>query len=462
MIEDDLIRVFGNVLENDSDPDSTEISMTKMDGTVIVEPESIPGKYGTLHIKPDGSYVYELDSDLLAVQQLGRNETAMPREVFFYEVTDGKDTSQSSLEVTVQGSNDLPVVDSKFITAAEQAINVPLDLKAPIEIDATDRLQIFVTGTPRLGVVTHTDGRPIFIGDTLTISELTSLLYQAPPLYDGSEAGNFAYSVVDVPSPYTGQGNGNPIPGVCEIGLVKSSQSMDPNVNFSRRGQVEPLAMEATPFFVASQTTNEQLMIYSLSDADLETSGGMGSQSERSIEVSWVRPRVEDIGKVDIQTPLVKRWSGKELADLDLPDELRELPNDRYRVYLVREDGSKQLLLDVIVRDQTLLDPAEMKGEDLSEEENAPGAFDEGVESIKDLPGHEEVSGNQSDRESEETDHQSESEVYSQVSIGTASLLAGVILRRESRAHRRLEEASDPTMWASWPWIIRDRKQLTE
>lgn len=101
VIEDTQTRTSGNVLTNDSDLDP---------GTVltVTSPGAMHGEYGYLNIKTDGSYGYQLASNTLAVQSLGRNDTVV--DSFNYTITDGTVSATSTLDVSITGTNDAPVV----------------------------------------------------------------------------------------------------------------------------------------------------------------------------------------------------------------------------------------------------------------------------------------------------------------------------------------------------------------
>jgi VCBS repeat-containing protein len=92
--------VGGNVLLNDSDIDA---------GTVLsATAGTFAGKYGTLVLNADGSYVYDLDTTASAVKSLGRG--AAVTEHFDYTGSDGFAAFLSSLDITVAGTNDAPVL----------------------------------------------------------------------------------------------------------------------------------------------------------------------------------------------------------------------------------------------------------------------------------------------------------------------------------------------------------------
>jgi VCBS repeat-containing protein len=99
--EDLANTASGNVLANDHDVDA---------GTVlqVASPGTIKGSYGQLALAQDGSYVYTLDAATPAIQSLGRTATLV--EHFGYTTTDGIASAAATLDVTISGSNDAPVV----------------------------------------------------------------------------------------------------------------------------------------------------------------------------------------------------------------------------------------------------------------------------------------------------------------------------------------------------------------
>ncbi|MEE1895302.1 tandem-95 repeat protein [Pseudomonas otitidis] len=116
---------------------------------------------------------------------------------FTYSVNDGTTTVVGSVAVNVTPVNDLPVVDSKPLTVAEESVGTPLGLKAPTDVDG-DALTITVTGLPVVGQVTLADGTLVSNGQTLTSAQLQGLKYNAPADYKaGDPVGSFTYSVND-------------------------------------------------------------------------------------------------------------------------------------------------------------------------------------------------------------------------------------------------------------------------
>ncbi|WP_436106242.1 VCBS domain-containing protein [Massilia sp. LjRoot122] len=109
-VAEDGVGVSGNVLANDRDADA---------GTVlrVVAPGSYVGTYGTLVLAQDGSYTYSLDKGDARIQSLAEGQTLV--DSFGYGATDGSAAVQSSLTVTITGSNDAPVVMADAASVAE-------------------------------------------------------------------------------------------------------------------------------------------------------------------------------------------------------------------------------------------------------------------------------------------------------------------------------------------------------
>jgi VCBS repeat-containing protein len=98
VVEDTAPAASGNLLANDSDVDA---------GTVLaVDAGSFAGSHGELTLNADGSYVYQLDA--ARVQSLGRNDSVV--EHFTYGATDGIVRDTATLDITVAGTNDAPIV----------------------------------------------------------------------------------------------------------------------------------------------------------------------------------------------------------------------------------------------------------------------------------------------------------------------------------------------------------------
>jgi len=98
--EDCNLIAWGNVLANDHDPEG--------DPLTVADPGIRRGEYGRLALLPNGAYAYLLDDCSSRVQGLGAGETAVER--FSYLASDGEMQSVGELAVTIQGTNDVPVL----------------------------------------------------------------------------------------------------------------------------------------------------------------------------------------------------------------------------------------------------------------------------------------------------------------------------------------------------------------
>jgi len=100
VIEDRKLLAWGNVLANDRDPEGDPLS--------VADPGIRRGEYGRLALLPNGAYAYVLDDCSSRVQGLGAGETAVER--FGYLASEGETQSAGELTVTIQGTNDAPVL----------------------------------------------------------------------------------------------------------------------------------------------------------------------------------------------------------------------------------------------------------------------------------------------------------------------------------------------------------------
>lgn len=121
--EDGTLSVAGNVLANDRDIDA---------GTVlqVVSPGTIVSAYGSATLASDGSYTYTLNNASTAVQSLGRNQQVTER--FDYTVSDGIAGVAATLEITLDGANDAPIIatalsDQTVSTNTAYSWQVPTD-----------------------------------------------------------------------------------------------------------------------------------------------------------------------------------------------------------------------------------------------------------------------------------------------------------------------------------------------
>jgi len=163
----------GNVLDNDSDVDSVANGETKQVLAVSAETgrsgpagQVLVGRYGTLLLNADGSYIYTVDNGNAAVQAL-RTPAETLRETFTYRMRDTAGaTADARLTIIIQGANDAPVARDDSNVASDQ-VQAPQTkgnvLPNDSDVDGGDALQVSAirtgpesgSGTP--GVV----GQPI-------------------------------------------------------------------------------------------------------------------------------------------------------------------------------------------------------------------------------------------------------------------------------------------------------------
>lgn len=165
---------IGNVLANDRDVDagdrSTVSAVLNSQSAAGVVGGAAAGLYGTLYLEVDGSYRYEINDALAAVQQLRAGQSL--RETYTYTVRDLAGlTHTATLAITIAGSYDAPVADADTNTAVPAtSISPPVDAAGNVldndtDVDAGDTKAVNgirvgagiagftpVTGTARLRV----------------------------------------------------------------------------------------------------------------------------------------------------------------------------------------------------------------------------------------------------------------------------------------------------------------------
>ncbi|MXN67508.1 tandem-95 repeat protein [Stappia sp. GBMRC 2046] len=148
-ISEDAAPTTGNVLDNDSDVDASDV-LTVTVAAGANEPEAVPagapaaiaGAHGTLTLSADGSYSYAVDQD--AAQDLAVGETR--EDVFTYEVSDGNGgTDMATLTVTVTGTNDAPEITSAATASVHEGATAVTTVTAS-DIDASDTATFSITG----------------------------------------------------------------------------------------------------------------------------------------------------------------------------------------------------------------------------------------------------------------------------------------------------------------------------
>ncbi len=118
----------GNVTVAGSDPEGNPLSITQIqagginDGgtplAVLPGGTQVPGLYGTLTIRSDGSYSYALNNENPDVQAL-RRASDLLLERFTFTQSDGTLTDRAEIIVLISGRNDTPVANDDSAVAIE-------------------------------------------------------------------------------------------------------------------------------------------------------------------------------------------------------------------------------------------------------------------------------------------------------------------------------------------------------
>ncbi|MEK6790011.1 MAG: Ig-like domain-containing protein, partial [Pseudomonadota bacterium] len=151
----------GNVLENDTDPDTGDV--------LTVTASTLTGTYGTLTLKADGSYSYDLSETDADYQALGEDATAT--EAFTYTVSDGKGGSDTAtLSIKVEGVNDAPVAvnDSAELKPARQEAGATVVTTLGTDISGFNDFVTLEGGKTYTFTVTGTGGLLIIQQGTTT------------------------------------------------------------------------------------------------------------------------------------------------------------------------------------------------------------------------------------------------------------------------------------------------------
>lgn len=161
----EVTTTTGDLFKNDSDPDfngkgnwkiTAKESTSGSDTAVSADGTEIVGKYGKLHLNPNGTYTYTLDNSSDKIQQLGHDGKL--EEIFTVTVKDGDLPEKTqNLTITINGTNDAPKI-TKIVGTDEN--------EAPIyELDIVPS-----ASTPEAsGTLTLSD---VDLGDKVTVAKL--------------------------------------------------------------------------------------------------------------------------------------------------------------------------------------------------------------------------------------------------------------------------------------------------
>jgi VCBS repeat-containing protein len=146
------INPSGNVLNNDSDPNSGDVlTVTGVAAGLQLSPTgnvgtAVSGTYGTIQIAGNGSYTYTLNNNHSTVQAL-RTSNQTLQDVFTYSVTDmGGLTNVAQVTVTIEGTNDAPHNMAGSLQIDENSPNgVSVGTVTAYDVDAADALTFSLT-----------------------------------------------------------------------------------------------------------------------------------------------------------------------------------------------------------------------------------------------------------------------------------------------------------------------------
>ncbi len=125
---DDTPEVQGNVLSGATDADGDVLAVTQIVGEAgtFGPGDTIPGTYGSLVMQADGSWVYTLDNDREETRELNDGDTR--EEVFTFTVDDGNGgVVESTLTISVEGTNDQPIISGDDAGAVTEDSAVPAE-----------------------------------------------------------------------------------------------------------------------------------------------------------------------------------------------------------------------------------------------------------------------------------------------------------------------------------------------
>jgi VCBS repeat-containing protein len=115
------VNPSGNVLSNDTDLEGDVLSVVEIStsSTTGVVGQPLQGLYGTLTLNADGSWTYQVDNSLAAVEALRTPDQTLT-EVFTYSIHDRYNAASSStLTIVIRGANDTPVAQDDNAIAVE-------------------------------------------------------------------------------------------------------------------------------------------------------------------------------------------------------------------------------------------------------------------------------------------------------------------------------------------------------
>jgi VCBS repeat-containing protein len=177
--EDTSTTADGNVLDNDTDPDTDDtktVTVVRLGGAAGAgNPgtlgSALKGDHGSLTLNADGSYTYNLDNESEAVQSLGVDETLT--DAFNYTMEDsGGNSASAAITVTIDGTNDAPVATPTNLVVTTPVPENATEAENPGILVSS--LLKTVTGVSLVTDVDSSDTTPgIAVYDSSTTNEMT-------------------------------------------------------------------------------------------------------------------------------------------------------------------------------------------------------------------------------------------------------------------------------------------------
>ena len=355
--EDPGAPLVGNVLDNDFDVDAIpelNLGLLALPGVTIdnlnelfgIGANSVaylsPGlpdgagrvtlpQGGVLQLKSNGSFTYDPAPFFFGV------------ESFEYRVSDAQgNTSTATVNIRVTPVNNAPsfvvdpIIELDPLNPSEVLITNAI-VGPPNEAEPND---IFPEAASQTLTFSAVSSNPSFLPEPTFVQvpgDPTTWLMQFPVLPFRSETVTLNIRATD-----SGEGEGINFSEQQVTVLVILGQVPASSQQFERRAPVEFPSIEPIEI-VPSAPVTPALTTTPLQEAAASTQSG--TQSEREVLVYLVTSDGSGELTEEVKLTLDPTW----LEDLN--EIFRELPDDRFRIYLKLEDGSKRLVVDVYVRD---------------------------------------------------------------------------------------------------------------